>query len=303
MNSLRYRKKSIRIGAVLTALILAVTMIATETGKVFGADQSIQPKAVSTTSVIKPGSNTVNLTGCVKGKEYALIVVKGSYKNYSTAENNIVYIDQKTATDTSVQFSFPLTETSRVVLLVSSNDGAGKYPIVIGEANIPLSEATVAVSSKTYNAKTQTASVSSAVYRGSKLNAGTDFTVSGGGKNVGTYTATIKGKGRFTGTVTKKFNINPVGTSLASVKAGKKKITVKWKKPAAKYKNQMKGYQIQYSLYSNFKNAKTVSGGGYAKKSKVIKGLKSKKKYYVRVRTYKGQCYSAWSKAKAVKVK
>jgi hypothetical protein len=127
--------------------------------------------------------------------------------------------------------------------------------------------------------------------------------LSGTGKNVGTYTVRITGKGRFTGTVTKKFNINPVGTKLSSVKKGKKKMTVKWKKPAKKYKAQMTGYQIQYSLYSNFRSAKTVSGGKYAKTSKVIKGLKAKKKYYVRIRTYKGKCYSAWSSVKSVKTK
>ena len=80
-------------------------------------------------------------------------------------------------------------------------------------------------------------------------------------------------------------------------------MTVKWNKPAAKYKSQMAGYQIQYSLYSSFKKAKTVKVGKYATTKKVIKGLKTKKKYYVRIRTYKGKYYSVWSKAKTVVTK
>ena len=156
---------------------------------------------------------------------------------------------------------------------------------------------------KTYNGKAQSPSVSSIKYRGSSLKSGTDFTVSGKGTNVGSYTFKITGKGRFVGTVSKKFYINPVGTTLSSLKAGKKKMTVKWKKPDKKYKNQMSGYQIQYSLKSNFKSAKTVSVGSYSTTSKIIKNLKSKKKYYVRVRTYKGSRYSSWSKAKSVKIK
>ena len=63
------------------------------------------------------------------------------------------------------------------------------------------------------------------------------------------------------------------------------------------------GYQIQYSLYSSFKKAKTVKVGKYATTKKVIKGLKAKKKYYVRIRVYKGSYYSAWSKAKTVVTK
>ncbi len=86
------------------------------------------------------------------------------------------------------------------------------------------------------------------------------------------------------------------------VKASKKKIKVIWKKVSG-----VSGYQIQYSLKKNMKKSKkkTVKG---AKKTKVtIKKLKSKKKYYVRIRTYKvaggKKIYSKWSKIKKVKVK
>ena len=86
-------------------------------------------------------------------------------------------------------------------------------------------------------------------------------------------------------------------TTITSIKAQNKAFTVKWKK-----KSSITGYQIQYSTNSKFKknnkkikikNAKTVS--------KKITKLKASKKYYVRIRTYKGKKYSKWSKVKSIK--
>lgn len=86
-------------------------------------------------------------------------------------------------------------------------------------------------------------------------------------------------------------------TTITSVKAQSKAFTVKWKK-----KSGITGYQIQYSTNSKFKkgnksikikNAKTIS--------KKITKLKAAKKYYVRIRTYKGKKYSKWSKVKSIK--
>ena len=86
-------------------------------------------------------------------------------------------------------------------------------------------------------------------------------------------------------------------TTITSIKAQNKAFTVKWKK-----KSSITGYQIQYSTNSKFKkgnksikikNAKTIS--------KKITKLKAAKKYYVRIRTYKGKKYSKWSKVKSIK--
>lgn len=46
------------------------------------------------------------------------------------------------------------------------------------------------------------------------------------------------------------------------------------------------GYQIQVSTKKNFKGAKTITVSK-SKKSYTKKGLKAKKKYYVRIRAYK----------------
>ena len=90
---------------------------------------------------------------------------------------------------------------------------------------------------------------------------------------------------------------------VASAKAGKKSIKVTWKKVKG-----IKGYQIQYSTNNKFKKGnKTITVKSTKSTSATIKKLKSKKTYYVRMRTYKvvngKKVYSAWSKAKSVKVK
>ena len=50
-------------------------------------------------------------------------------------------------------------------------------------------------------------------------------------------------------------------------------------------------------------NAKTWKYKKSSSKKIVLKGLKAKKKYTVKVRAYKGSYYGAWSKAKTVKTK
>lgn len=89
--------------------------------------------------------------------------------------------------------------------------------------------------------------------------------------------------------------------STAKSKA-KKKLTVTWKKNA-----KATGYQIQYSTNKNFSSYKTANVSSYKTLSKTISGLKSKKKYYVRVRAFKKvsgtKYYSVWSKTLNATVK
>ena len=121
-------------------------------------------------------------------------------------------------------------------------------------------------------------------------------------KNVGWATITVTGKGSYTGKAACTFKIVPKGTKLTSVTAGKQKFTAKWKKQAT----QTTGYQIQYSTSKTFASGnKTVTVKSAKTTGKTIKNLKSKKTYYVRIRTYKkvdGKTYySAWSAKKSVK--
>ncbi len=124
--------------------------------------------------------------------------------------------------------------------------------------------------------------------------------------NVGTAYVTVYGKGDYYGSVTKSFKIIPRGTPLkGKIKPRHKGFSVKWKKQP----KSITGYQIQYSTDKKFKGKTTVIRT--VKKKSVTKltvsKLKAKKKYYVRVRTYKNvkgkKYYSRWSKSKVVKTK
>ena len=87
------------------------------------------------------------------------------------------------------------------------------------------------------------------------------------------------------------------------LKAKKRAIKLSWKKGSA----DISGYQIRYSKSKKMKRAKTIKLARAAAKSKTIKNLAKKKRYYVQVRSYKtlnGKTYySAWSSKKSVKAK
>ena len=86
-------------------------------------------------------------------------------------------------------------------------------------------------------------------------------------------------------------------TSISIIKAQDRAFTVKWKK-----KSNITGYQIQYSTNSKFKKGnKSIKIKSAKTVSKKITKLKAAKKYYVRIRTYKGKKYSKWSKVKSIK--
>lgn len=123
-------------------------------------------------------------------------------------------------------------------------------------------------------------------------------------KAVGTVSAKITFKGNYSGTKTLSFKINPKGTTLSGLTAKSKGFTVKWRKQAT----QTTGYEIQLATDSKFtKNKKTLTVSKNGTTSKAVTKLKAKKKYYVRIRTYKTvsgkKYYSGWSKAKTATTK
>ena len=145
---------------------------------------------------------------------------------------------------------------------------------------------------------------------GKKLKEGTDYKIKkpSGRKNAGIYTVTIEMKGDYTGKYRKTFQIIPKGTAISGVKAKKKAFSVSWKKQA----KQTSGYQIQYAVDAKFKKSVVTKNVNNTKKVKLdVTKLKAKKKYYIRVRTYKTvkmngkskKIYSGWSKVKAVTTK
>ena len=128
-------------------------------------------------------------------------------------------------------------------------------------------------------------------------------------KNVGKATAVITLKGNYSGSLKECFTIIPKATQIAKVTAKSKSFAVKWKKQSV----QTDGYVIQYSTSKKFTKSTTKSVTVKNKKttSQTVKKLKAKKKYYVRICTYKNikengktvKLCSQWSKPKTVTAK
>lgn len=129
-------------------------------------------------------------------------------------------------------------------------------------------------------------------------------------KNVGKYSVKVTmNKYPYTGSKTLYYTILPKSTSLNKLYKYRKSFKVTWKKATG----QFTGYQIQYSTSNKFtsKTTKSVKISNKKTTSKTFKKLKSKKTYYVRVRTYKTvkingknqNIYSKWSKSKSIKTK
>ena len=104
-------------------------------------------------------------------------------------------------------------------------------------------------------------------------------------------------------TTAPKIVAKPKSASIKKVKAAKKAVSVQWKKVGG-----VKGYQVQVATDKKFKkNKKTVTIKKQKTTKTTVKKLKAKKKYCVRIRTYKivngKKVYSSWSKVKSVKTK
>lgn len=121
-------------------------------------------------------------------------------------------------------------------------------------------------------------------------------------KKVGFGSLSIKLKNKYSGSYTKTFKIVPKATNIVNVKGMSKAIKITWKKRTA----QTTGYQVQYSTNKKFtsKTTKSIVVENNNSRYTTIRDLKGRKKYYVRVRTYKVSAgkkfFSDWSKTKAV---
>jgi len=158
------------------------------------------------------------------------------------------------------------------------------------------------IKNKTYTGKPITQKIT-VTLDGKTLKEGADYSISyKNNTKVGTATLTIAGKNGYTGSKSRTFKINPKGTKISKLRSCSKAFKVAWKKPST----QISGYQIQYSTRKSFASGnKTKTIKGSSATSKKITGLKSRKTYYVRIRTYKTvngkKYYSSWSSAKPVR--
>lgn len=131
--------------------------------------------------------------------------------------------------------------------------------------------------------------------------------------NVGRYYINVESTGYSDPTTTDVYtfavcDLEPVGTQIKSLTTSKNVAKLSWKKDA-----EADGYEIQYSTKKSFESKYTNSEfvKDPDKISQIINRLKSKKKYYFRIRSYATYSidgvdkvfYSKWSKTKSKKIK
>ena len=261
------------------------------------------------------GTKTLSFT--IKPMDISKCTVKLSYT--STTYNGNVRAPSVTVTNAN---GAKLTkDTHYTVTYASGRKNVGTYNVTvtmkgnytgtktlsftIKPINISTCTVKLSTTSYTYNGYVKTPTVTVTNSYGTKLTKDTHYTVSyaTGRKNVGTYKVTVTMKGNYTGTKTLTFKINPPKTTVASLTAGTKSITV----AVTKKTTQTTGYQIQYSTSKDFTNAKTKTITSNTTTKATLSSLTSAKTYYVRVRTYKTvndvKYYSGWSEYKYVKTK
>jgi len=253
---------------------------------------------------MKTGVSAKGYENVYDGKAHSITVTapEGATVKYATSENGTYSTSKPSRTSAG---------TTTVYYRVSNpnyNEVTGSVKITIKKK--ALTSATLGTTTYTYNGSAKKPPVtvkSGAVTILSKKTAGNkDVSVSyaSGRKNVGTYKVTIKGIGNYSGSFTKTFKINPAKPAMKTPVGAKKAITVKW----SKVSKQATGYEILLATNSKFtQGKKTVKVTSNTITSKKIGNLKAKKKYFVKVRTYKTvsgkKYYSAWAKAKSVKTK
>lgn len=226
-------------------------------------------------------------------------------------------IDEDTNTNFSITFSALQGKTYYLeTCMYKLESGLYDVEVVKDETPPPIQPKSIAKASvsnvvpKDYTGRAIT-QAPIVTLNGVRLTNGVDYTLSYVG-NVNPTTAAyviITGKGSYTGTINRTFVIRPVvpAIKLTKVTKGSKSFTAKWPKASAAVQRQFTGYQIQYGTSKAFLSSKTKNTTQKGSKKVVIRKLKKKKTYYVRIRRYykwNGQLlYSAWSPAKKVKTK
>ena len=231
-------------------------------------------------------------------KEPAVTVVDGETELKRDEDYTVTYSDNINAGTATVT----LTGTGQY-----SGIRTESYTITKAKQTVTAKSFTKTLGDKDFSLKAKASGKGKLTYKSSKPKVAT---VSKSGK------ITIKGAGtakitisaaetnnykKATKTVTVKVKkITPTKISKLTNSKGKKMV-VKWKKITG-----IAGYEIQYDTNAKFKKPKKTTAKASAT-SKTISKLTKKKKYYVRIRTYrtlgKTKFYSAWSSAKNITIK
>ena len=136
-------------------------------------------------------------------------------------------------------------------------------------------------------------------------------------KKMGWYNLKVvfKDKKKYDSPLIISYGIGPKTPKIIDVNGGKKKLTVTWKKFTKAQLKKIDGMYIEIAQDKNFtkgyKGIKVTKKALKKSSRKTIKKLKGKKKYYVRIQTYKKikqggekfEMFSEYSKAKTAKTK
>lgn len=210
--------------------------------------------------------------------------------------------------DFTVKYSNNFYPGTATVTLEGIDNFKGQVVKTFKITKTPIGNVTIRTSFNT--AKQLVVTVNNGSYGMTK---GKDYTYTAVTDSLGNITITFQGLGsNYTGTYVVKIaaddNPNkpvPPTVKRTAFKKAKniksKKIKITWKKISG-----AAGYEIAYSTNKNFKKKKTTT---ITKKTNkyIIKKLKLKTKYYIRVRAYKvfngKNYYGNWSKKAKIKVK
>ena len=157
-----------------------------------------------------------------------------------------------------------------------------------------------------YNGKVQHPVVTGLVDRRGVSRTDIDYSAtltSPASSKVGTYRIKVTLKGDYAGTRSHVYRIPPRSTSITGLTRGRRSLRAKWSRRT----EQVTGYQLRYSTSSKMNGAKTVTVKGARQNSRLLSRLKSGRRYYVQVRTYKTvngtRYYSAWSGKKSARTR
>lgn len=175
---------------------------------------------------------------------------------------------------------------------------------VIPKIRYDISSAKITLSHTkyTYTGKAKKPAIT-VIFSGKKLKANTDYTVKYSNNiAAGQAKVTITGKGGYKGTVVKYFKILPAKQKIKAVTPLANSFTVTWTKDSG-----VTGYQVMYGTKSDFSDGKSAYVTKNTSGKKTVTGLKAKKTYYVKVRSYKkvsnSKYYGSWSDTRKVKTK
>lgn len=199
-------------------------------------------------------------------------------------------------TDYLVSYENNVNPGQAVVVIQGINRCSGEYRVTFS-----IAKETVQGESESVKTTVQTSTSSSAA-ASSMASSSADLRADVGDETKAEVAIEKSTSGKETSTGTAK-KVTVKQPKIQKIKRSKKKqITVYWKKDKT-----VSGYQIQIATNKKMTKGKRTIAVSKKKTSYTVKKLKSKRTYYVRIRSYKkvkGKTYySKWSQVKVVKVK